>query len=180
MNGAETRGVDASFISGSAAASVSHMDLAADLNDPKKVRALFTWNNNIVASSPGTKAIRKGLLREDLFTVVTDLFMTDTAVYADYVLPAASFLEFDDLIFPAISTTRYAQAKAAEPPASPCRNSRSSAGLAKAIGLNEGAPSRANASMIISRRETLELKENSQDLERWALEGFSPAPVHRG
>ncbi|MGH6820933.1 MAG: molybdopterin-dependent oxidoreductase, partial [Methylocella sp.] len=100
MNGAETRGVDASFLLGNelrsdAGASVSHMDLAGHLNDPGKTRALFTWNNNIVASSPGTKAIRSGLEREDLFTVVTDLFMTDTAVYADYVLPAASFLEFD-------------------------------------------------------------------------------------
>ncbi|MBP9174525.1 MAG: molybdopterin-dependent oxidoreductase, partial [Rhizobiales bacterium] len=115
MNGTETRGVDAGFIAGSPAASVSHMDLAADLNDPKKVRALFTWNNNIVASSPGTKAIRKGLAREDLFTVVADLFMTDTAVYADYVLPAASFLEFDDIIFPYFHDTVSAQAKAAEP-----------------------------------------------------------------
>ena len=91
------------------------MDLAADLNDPKKVQALFTWNNNIVASSPGTKAIRQGLAREDLFTVVADLFMTDTAVYADYVLPAASFLEFDDLIFPYFHDTVSAQVKAAEP-----------------------------------------------------------------
>ena len=116
MNGTETRGVDAGFIAGTEPhASVSHMDLAADLNNAEKVQALFTWNNNIVASSPGTKAIRKGLAREDLFTVVADLFMTDTAVYADYVLPAASFLEFDDLIFPYFHDTVSAQVKAAEP-----------------------------------------------------------------
>ncbi len=41
--------------------------------------------------------MEKGLAREDLFTVVIDCFMTDTADYADIVLPAASFLEFDDV-----------------------------------------------------------------------------------
>ena len=41
--------------------------------------------------------MRKGLAREDLFTVVHDPFMTDTAKYADIVLPAASYLETDDL-----------------------------------------------------------------------------------
>ena len=41
--------------------------------------------------------MKKGLAREDLFTVVIDCFMTDTADYADIVLPAASFLEFDDV-----------------------------------------------------------------------------------
>jgi anaerobic selenocysteine-containing dehydrogenase len=41
--------------------------------------------------------VRKGLAREDLFTVVHDPFTTDTAKYADIVLPAASYLETDDL-----------------------------------------------------------------------------------
>jgi anaerobic selenocysteine-containing dehydrogenase len=41
--------------------------------------------------------VRKGLAREDLFTVVHDPFLTDTAKYADIVLPAASYLETDDL-----------------------------------------------------------------------------------
>ena len=44
-----------------------------------------------------------------------DLFMTDTAAYADYVLPAASFLEFDDIVFPYFHDTVSAQAKAVEP-----------------------------------------------------------------
>jgi anaerobic selenocysteine-containing dehydrogenase len=148
MNGPETRSVDTSFIAGSAAASVSHMDLGAHLNDPKKVQALFTWNNNVVASSPGTKAIRTGLTREDLFTIVTDLFMTDTAVYADYVLPAASFLEFDDLIFPYFHDTVSAQAKAAEPFGQSLPNQEIFRRLAAAMGFNEPTLFESDASMI--------------------------------
>ena len=46
---------------------------------------------------PNQGRVREGLLREDLFTVVHDLFVTDTALYADYVLPATSQIEHLDL-----------------------------------------------------------------------------------
>ena len=50
-----------------------------------------------MVSMPNRGRIREGLLREDLFTVVHDLFVTDTALYADYVLPATSQIEHLDL-----------------------------------------------------------------------------------
>jgi anaerobic selenocysteine-containing dehydrogenase len=53
---------------------------------------------NIAASNPEQAGLRRALSREDLFTVVLDVFPTDTTDFADIVLPAASFLEFDDLI----------------------------------------------------------------------------------
>ncbi|WP_334150478.1 molybdopterin-containing oxidoreductase family protein [Hyphomicrobium sp.] len=120
MNGPETRGVDMSFLMAPElrpddGLSISHIDLADHLSDPMRVSTLFTWNNNIAASSPNQSKLRQALEREDLFTVVTDIFMTDTAAYADYVLPAASFLEFDDIVFPYFHNTVSAQAKAAEP-----------------------------------------------------------------
>ena len=46
---------------------------------------------------PEVHKVRKGLAREDLFTVVHDPFLTDTAKFADIVLPAASYLETEDL-----------------------------------------------------------------------------------
>lgn len=64
--------------------------------DPS-VQALFVYNANPAASSPDTGKIVAGLLREDLFTVVHELFQTDTARYADIVLPATSQLEHTDL-----------------------------------------------------------------------------------
>ena len=54
--------------------------------------------------------------REDLFTVAIDLFQTDTCDLADIVLPAASCLEFDDLLTPYCDLSVSAQVKAADPP----------------------------------------------------------------
>jgi anaerobic selenocysteine-containing dehydrogenase len=66
-----------------------------DLTPP--VRALMVYGANPMVSMPNQARIREGLLREDLFTVVHDLFVTDTARYADYVLPATSQIEHLDL-----------------------------------------------------------------------------------
>lgn len=141
MNGPETRGVDYSFLMApelrrDGGASISHIDLADHLESAEKSRALFTWNNNILASSPAQTRLRKALAREDLYTVVTDLFMTDTALFADYVLPAASFLEFDDLVFPYFHNTMSAQAKAAEPIGESLPNQEIFRRLARAMGYN--------------------------------------------
>jgi anaerobic selenocysteine-containing dehydrogenase len=152
------------------------MDLAADLNDAEKVRALFTWNNNIVASSPGTKAIRQGLAREDLFTVVADLFMTDTAVYADYVLPAASFLEFDDIIFPYFHDTVSAQVKAAEPLGQSLPNQEIFRRLAAAMGFNEPALFESDASMIARLLEQTSFDGDFDDLKEVGTARLFPVP----
>ncbi len=70
--------------------------LNGEATDPP-IKSLFVFCANPVASSPNASLIVKGLQREDLFTVVHDLFMTDTADYADIVLPATSQLEQVDL-----------------------------------------------------------------------------------
>lgn len=57
------------------------------------VELLFVYNANPLMTIPAQEKIRAGLLREDLFTVVFDPVLTDTARYADVVLPAATFLE---------------------------------------------------------------------------------------
>jgi anaerobic selenocysteine-containing dehydrogenase len=61
------------------------------------IYSLFVYNANPVASSPNAGKIVEGLKRDDLFTVVHELFETDTARYADIVLPATSQLEQEDL-----------------------------------------------------------------------------------
>jgi anaerobic selenocysteine-containing dehydrogenase len=61
------------------------------------IYSLFVYNANPVASSPNAGKIVEGLMREDLFTVVHELFETDTACYADILLPATSQLEHVDL-----------------------------------------------------------------------------------
>ncbi|HEX4609491.1 MAG TPA: molybdopterin oxidoreductase family protein [Urbifossiella sp.] len=61
------------------------------------VRALFVYNSNPAAVCPDQSRVLSGLRREDLFTVVHDQFQTDTADYADILLPATTQLEHFDL-----------------------------------------------------------------------------------
>lgn len=65
--------------------------------DAPPVKALFVYNSNAAVTSPDQRRVLKGLERDDLFTVVFEQVMTDTARYADVVLPATTFLEGYDL-----------------------------------------------------------------------------------
>jgi anaerobic selenocysteine-containing dehydrogenase len=67
-----------------------------ELRDPP-IRALFVSANNPAVTCPDSATVRRALMREDLFTVVHDPFLTDTARYADLVLPATTYLETEDL-----------------------------------------------------------------------------------
>ena len=61
------------------------------------VRAIYVYNNNPVAVCPDSQKVIRGFLREDLFTVVHEIFLTDTTDYADIVLPATTQLEHYDV-----------------------------------------------------------------------------------
>ena len=61
------------------------------------IRSLYVYNSNPALVAPHTNKVREGLSRDDLFTVVHDLFLTETAAYADIVLPATSAFENTDL-----------------------------------------------------------------------------------
>jgi anaerobic selenocysteine-containing dehydrogenase len=61
------------------------------------IELLFVYNANPLATIPNQEKVEAGLSREDLFTVVFDPVLTDTALYADVVLPAATFLERDEM-----------------------------------------------------------------------------------
>src|SRR4029434_3958837 len=61
------------------------------------VKVLFVYNSNAAATSPDQCRVLRGLEREDLFTVVFEQVMTDTAHYADVLLPATTFLEGYDI-----------------------------------------------------------------------------------
>jgi anaerobic selenocysteine-containing dehydrogenase len=67
-----------------------------ELTDPP-IRALFVYNSNPVATAPNNDLLRRGLRRDDLFTVVHEIFLTDTCDYADIVLPATTQLEQFDI-----------------------------------------------------------------------------------
>ncbi|WP_119389256.1 molybdopterin-containing oxidoreductase family protein [Taklimakanibacter lacteus] len=142
LNGAQLRGIDPASLTAPELArdgtgSISHMDLAAALEDPDKSLAFINWNNNPAASSPEQKRLRRALTRDDLFHVAIDLFHTDTTNYADIVLPAASFLEFDDLVLSYFDLTVSAQVKAADPPGEALPNQEIFRQLARAMGCDD-------------------------------------------
>jgi anaerobic selenocysteine-containing dehydrogenase len=154
LNGGESRGIDFDWLTGAelarpdAPVSISQMDLAAVLADPDRSRALICWNINPVASSPQQAALRSALERDDLLTVVCDLFLTDTAAYADYVLPAAGFLECNDILPSYFHHTLSAQVKATEPPGHALRNSEIFRRLAADMGFDEVELQTGDAALI--------------------------------
>jgi anaerobic selenocysteine-containing dehydrogenase len=77
---------------------INMTELAPVLNGPLSppIRALFVYNCNPAATVPDQNGVLRGLLREDLFTVVFEQVMTDTARYADLLLPATTFFEHYD------------------------------------------------------------------------------------
>jgi len=90
--------VTGTHLASSTARKVNMNCLASELErqeDP--IRAMFVFNSNPAAVAPDSSRIRKGLARDDLFTVVLEHFQTDTADYADYLLPATTFLEHADV-----------------------------------------------------------------------------------
>jgi anaerobic selenocysteine-containing dehydrogenase len=78
---------------------VNMTSLGEVLTHPQRppVEVLFVYNSNPVATTPDQRRLIQGLMRDDLFTVVFDQVRTDTAHYADVILPATTFLEHYDV-----------------------------------------------------------------------------------
>ena len=83
--------------------------------DSPPVQSLYVYHSNPAAVTPDQNQVLKGLEREDLFTVVHERFMTDTARYADIVLPSTSSLEHSDL-YRSYGTYCFQRVKAVIPP----------------------------------------------------------------
>jgi anaerobic selenocysteine-containing dehydrogenase len=107
-----------------------------ELDDPP-VRSLLVYSSNPAATVPDQNKVRRGLAREDLFTVVIDHFQTDTADYADILLPATMQTEHADLHY-AYGHLYVAWNEPAVPPPGECLpNSEIFRRLARALGVTE-------------------------------------------
>ena len=147
------RGIDEAYLTApqllsGAVPAISHMDLVETLEDCRRSRAFFVWNMNPLASCPQQTRLRRALQREDLFTVALDLFPTDTTAMADYVLPAASFLEFDDLVASYFHLTLSAQTKCMEPLGEALPNQEIFRRLARAMQFTDREFEESDAQML--------------------------------
>ena len=129
---------------------VNMTQLGRVLTEPQAppVRALFVYNANPVAVTPNQQLILRGLARENLFTVVHDQVLTDTARFADIVLPATTVFEQTELH----KSYGHYSLQYSEPVIAPLGESLSNAELfvrlARAMGFEEPALAASTADLI--------------------------------
>jgi len=100
------------------------------------VKAMLIQNTNPMVVAPDQEVVRRGFQREDLFVCVHEQFMTDTARYADIVLPATMFLEHDDIYTASAHQHLQFAAKAIDPPKECRSNHEVICELARRLGAN--------------------------------------------
>ena len=182
LNGLGQRGIDDNYLLGTDllkkdTKSISHMDLAAYLEDPELSKGLFCWNINNVASSPEQSRLRKALARNDLFTVVADVFPTDTTDYADYVLPAASFFESDDLFASYFNLSLSAQVKVTEPMGESLPNSEIFRRIAKSMEYQDKELHESDSDIINNLLKQSNVDETFESLKLKGTVNVSAEPV---
>ena len=112
------------------------------------VTALFVWNGNPVITCPNAALTRRGLVSDDLFTVVSEQFLTDTAKYADVVLPATTQIEHVDVV-PAWGHLNLGwNGKAIEPVGESVANTELFRRLAVAFGVDDPLFSRTDDELV--------------------------------
>jgi anaerobic selenocysteine-containing dehydrogenase len=149
------------------------------------VKALFVYNSNPGAVAPDHNAVVKGMAREDLFTVVHEQFFTDTTDYADYILPATTFLEHTDIQGAYGHYFVQLSQQAIEPPGEARSNVWLFTQLAARMGFDEEAFSETPEEMI---GQALRIGTDGHSATRWMehvtldglkKEGHIPLAFHR-
>lgn len=144
------------------------------------VYSLYVYNANPVASSPNAGKIVEGLMRDDLFTVAHELFETDTARYADILLPATSQLEQVDLHKPYGHLALQYNMPAISPVGEARSNWDVMRSLARAMGFSEPWL-REDANVVIRGILDATTARNPDladvTLERLQQDGYLPLPT---
>src|SRR5260370_3118475 len=104
----------------------------------RPIRGLFVAEKNPAVTCPEATKVRRGLARDDLFTVVHDPFMTVTARYADIVLPSTTYLETEDFYRSYGSYYMQYAPRAVEPQGEAWSNLRFAQTMAQRMGLKDG------------------------------------------
>ncbi|MFD1702547.1 molybdopterin-dependent oxidoreductase [Methylopila henanensis] len=137
--------------------------LTGELGFDPPIRSLFVYNANPMSMVTEQAKLEEGLAREDLFTVVSEHFVTDTARYADILLPATTQLEQKDIMFSWGHLYLSYNNPAIEPLGEAVPNTELFRRLAKALGIDDPFFYRSDDEMI----------EQSMDWASPALEGVT-------
>ena len=130
---------------------------STELDPP--VHALVVWNGNPMVTIPNAEAIRRGLERDDLFVVVHEQFMSDTARYADFIFPATTQIEIDDVVQAWGHLWLGWNEKAIEPLGESVRNTEFFRRLARAMGFTEPALFADDETLLAESLPTVDLDE---------------------
>jgi anaerobic selenocysteine-containing dehydrogenase len=160
------------LLAGSATRGVMMGHLGRALTDPTMdppLKAVVMVAVNALVSVPGTDLVRQGLARDDLFTVVHDQFLTDTARYADIVLPATTHIEAHDVVTSWGHLYLGWNEAAIEPLGEAVSNSELHRRLARAMGYTEAALFDDDLTVLRAALPTI-------DLDVLRAEGFLRVP----
>ncbi len=127
--------------------------------DGPGVHALIVWSCNPLVVVPNAETIRQGLERDDLFTVVHEQFLTDTARYADIVLPATTQIEASDVVLPWGHLWVGWNEAAVAPLGESCSNTELFRRLAAAMGYTEPSLFDDDETLLAQALPTIDLDE---------------------
>ncbi|MGO8950547.1 MAG: molybdopterin-dependent oxidoreductase [Ktedonobacterales bacterium] len=162
---------------------VNMVQLGRALTDPSldpPIRALIVYNSNPATTAPNQNLVLQGLRREDLFTVVHEQFLTDTARYADYVLPSTTELEHWDLFtswghtYVTLNRPAIAPCGEAIPPTEFFRR------LAARMGLHEPYLQESDEDLIKTALASEHPYLHGIDFERLLDTGWAPLNIPQG
>jgi anaerobic selenocysteine-containing dehydrogenase len=137
------------------------------------VRAVFVYNSNPVAVAPESRKVVEGFAREDLFVVVHDLFRTDTADYADLLLPATSQLEHFDIHHSYGHLYLQANMPSIAPLGESLPNTEVFRRLARAMGFDEACFADSDEAMARQALGKPDPRLDGIDLDRLLRDGFA-------
>ena len=123
--------------------------LTGELKLDPPIQSLFVYNSNPLIVAPEQPKMVEGLIRDDLFTVVSEQFITDTVRYADIVLPATTQAEQLDLMFSWGHFYLSLNQKAIEPQGEAVPNTELFRRLAKAMGFTDPFFQRSDEQMVL-------------------------------
>ncbi|MBA2350281.1 MAG: molybdopterin-dependent oxidoreductase, partial [Burkholderiales bacterium] len=148
---------------------VNNLQLGAALTGELKldppIKSFMVYNANPVSQAPESNKIVEGLMREDMFVVAAEHFITDTAAYADIILPATMAAEMDDMVLSWGHFYLTYNERAIEPPGEAVSNTEIFRRLAKTMGFDDPQFQRSDQEMI----------EHYLDWESPALDGVDMA-----